>query len=275
MRGCSSKSRFQNRRVSQRTVIRSLAAGALLATSFLSTFGLPEINLHQSLAGITGVPESVPAGRYLVNYSSTGALGYLLFSQSPAEIPIERALEEAKAAGSSDQLVTGRSFGGGSYVPPGATVQVVLELTADEWNVVTSHMPVGGDFESGETYEITPFTVTEAVPASPANGFQAGVRTQMESMSCVLDSETIAAGPHVWQFDNAGDQSHHVVMMCAPRLVAGDEMILLFDAFALGTPPADDNWYARSEWAGYTALVSPGFAVWNELNLEPGTYLML
>ena len=81
MRGCSSKSRFQNRRVLRRTVIRSLAAGALLATSFLSTFGLPEINLHQSLAGITGVPESVPAGRYLVNYSSTGALGYLLFSQ--------------------------------------------------------------------------------------------------------------------------------------------------------------------------------------------------
>jgi plastocyanin len=285
-----------SRRVSRRTVIRSLAASTLVATSLFSTFGrsfaqegadpsfsdtllpalgLPEINLEQSLAGVTGVPESIPAGRYLVNYTGTDAVGYLLFAQYPADTPLEQALEEAKAAGSNDQQIAGWTYGGGSYVQPGATVQVVIELTAGEWNVVASHMPEGGDFETEEIYEIVPFTVTEAASATPVAEIEATINVQTPGMVFEMDSDTIAAGPNIWKFENNGDQSHHVVMMRTPELVDQEDLDFLFEAFASGTPPAGDNWYTLSQWVAYTALFSPGQTVWNEFDLEPGTYLLL
>jgi plastocyanin len=288
---------IQTERVSRRTVIRSLAAGALLATSLLGsigvasaqqnadptfsdtilpTLGLPELNFEQSLAGIKGVPESIPAGRYLVNYSATDAVGYLLFAQYPAGTPLDQALDEAKQAGSNDQQIAGWTYGGGSYVEPGATVQVVIELAEGDWNVVASHMPEGGDFETEEIYEIVPLNVTAAGPsATPVPEIEAAVEVKTPGMVFELNSDTIAAGPSIWHFENNGDQSHHVVMMRTPKLVTGDDMSLLFDAFAAGTPPAGDNWYVNSEWVGYTALFSPGQSVWNEFDLEPGSYLIV
>jgi plastocyanin len=287
--------RFQSRRVLRRSLIRSIAAGAMLAASLfisfdaraeqgsdptfsntiLPTLGLPEIDIQQSLAGVAGVPESLPAGRYLVNYTSTDAVGYLLFAQYPAETPMDQALAEAKAAGSNDQQIAGWTYGGGSYVEPGATVQVVVELTAGAWNVVSSHMPEGGDFETEEIYEIVPFTVTEAQAATSFPAVKADVDVEMNGMAFVLGSDTVSAGPNLWRFINAGDQSHHVVMMRTPKLVTSDDMTSLFDAFASGTPPAADNWYGQSTWVGYTALLSPGFSVYNEFDLEPGTYLII
>ncbi len=288
---------IQNIRLTRRAALRSIAAVAILATSviapagkifaqgavdssfsnsILPTLGLPEINLVQTSEGVQGVPTSIPAGRYLVNYSSTDVVGYLLFAQYPKETPMEEALELARQAGSYDQQAPGWVYAGGSYVEPGNAVQVVVELSAGDWNVVTSKMPEGGDFATEEVYAIDPFIVTgEMDSATPVAVNASSILVDMPGMAYVMESDTVAAGPSLWQFQNSGDQSHHVVMMRTPDLVTDDDVSGLMDAFASGTPPAGDNWYMNSTWVGYTALVSPGHSVWNEFDLEPGTYIMI
>ena len=288
-------------RLSRRAALRSLAAATVLSAALvapfssfsrataqeqvdpsfsntlLPSFGLPELNLEQTSESIVGVPGRIPAGSYLVNYSSTEVLGYVLFAQYPADLPMDQALEQAKAAGSNDQQQPGWVYGGGSYVEPGATVQVVVELTAGDWKVVSSNRPPEGNFETDEIYSIVPLTVTEAAPAaaSPVPGITAGVHVEMPGMAYVMDTDTVAAGPNVWEFENTGDQAHHMVMMRTPRLVTSDDIDAMIASFTSATPPAGDSWFVNSTWVGYTALVSPGLTVWNEFDLEPGSYVML
>jgi len=289
----------QNVQVSRRVVRRSLAGAALLgpavvasggrvsaqvevdygfSNQILPTLGLPELNLTETAAGIEGVPASVPAGRYLVNYAATDVVGYLLFAQIPAGLSAEEELQQAKDAGSNDIQGEGWVYGGGSYALPGTTVQVVVELTAGEWNVVHSRMPEGGNFETDEIYGIVPLLVAEATPvaasASPVAELPAAINVELQDAAFVLDTDTIPTGPNLWRFAATGTQAHHVVINRTPRAIDQGDIDALFAAFAAGTPPAADNWIFQSTGVGYTALVSPGDTVRNEFDFEPGTYAL-
>jgi hypothetical protein len=289
--------RFHTIRLSRRAALRSFAAAAILATSLvapfsrasaqqsadpsfsnvkLPTLGQPELTLERSLDGLTGMPESVPAGRYLVNYSAKDVIAYLLFAQHPAGLTEEQVLEQARLAGSEDQQQEGWVYGGGSNADPNTTVQVVVELTPGDWVVASSAMKEGGNWETDEKYTITPFTVTDApsAAATPVAGIEADVHVDMPGMAYVLDQDTIPTGPQIWEFANTGDQSHHMVMMRTPTLVTSDDMSQMIDSFSSATPPAGDSWWLNSTWVAYTALVSPGHTVWNEFDLDPGTYVM-
>ena len=292
-------------RLSRRAALRSLAAATVLSAALIAPFssftrasaqqsidssfsntilptlGLPELTLERSVDGLSGMPESLPAGRYLVNYTATDVVAYLLFAQHPAGLSEEQVLEQARAAGSGDQQQDGWIYGGGSNADPGQTVQVVVELTAGDWKVVTSAMPPDGNWETDEVYLARAFTVTEAsatpgaAVASPVAGIEANVHVEMPGMAYVMGTDTVAAGPQIWEFENTGDQAHHMVMIRTPHLVTADDISALVDSFTSATPPAGDNWFLNSTWVGYTALVSPGYTVWNEFDLEPGAYIML
>jgi hypothetical protein len=288
-----------NVRMTRRVALRSMAAGAAVLSAaaiapftlnrasaqqtqdasfsneLLPTLGLPELNLEQTADGVVGAQESIEAGRYLVNYTGKDVVGYLLFAQHPADLTPEQVLEQGRLAGSMDTQQPGWVYGGGAYVDPGKTVQVVVELQAGDWTIINSAMPIDGNWETDEKYAATPLTVTEASVASPVPSFDANVHVDIPGMAYVLKEETVPVGPQIWEFKNTGDQSHHMVMMRTPKLVTSDDMSMLFDAFASGTPPAGDNWYMNSTWVGYTALVSPGYTVWNEFDLDAGNYLMI
>src|SRR3954471_15430777 len=99
----------RNMRFSRRVALRSLVGVALSAvplvravsrtsaqeadSSFsnqvLPTLGLLEINLEQHLDGVKGMPASLTAGTYLVNYTAVDAIGYLLFAQYPDGTPMD------------------------------------------------------------------------------------------------------------------------------------------------------------------------------------------
>jgi len=110
--------RIQSIRVSRRAALRSLAAVAVLSAvlaapfsranaqqeidpsfsnTILPTIDLPVLNLEQTADGLKGVPDSVPAGRYLVNYAGVDVIGYLLFAQYPADLPMDEAIAEESA----------------------------------------------------------------------------------------------------------------------------------------------------------------------------------
>jgi hypothetical protein len=260
-------------------VSRASAQGAdsSFSDQILPTLELPEIDLEQHLDGVKGVPDTLSAGTYLVNYTAVDAIGYLLFAQYPDGTPMDKALAQAKAAGSNDQQQPGWLYAGGTYAMPGATVQVVVELPAGGWNVVASHMPPDStNYETDEIYEIVPLSVTDAsaLPASPVAQHAADVDVDLPGMAFVLSTDTIAAGPKLWKFSNTSDQSHHVVIARTSKVVTSADITEMVTAMSSGTPPTSDAWFTQSIWVGYTALFSPGHHVWNEFDFDPGDYLL-
>lgn len=288
----------RNIRLPRRSVLRALAATTVLAASFalplgraqaqenvdpsfsnvkLPTLGLSELNLTQTDQGLEGVPASVPAGLHLVNYTAEGVTGYLLFAQQPEGLTEEEAITQARDAGSNDIQGEGWVYGGGTYAGAGTTVQVVVDLTPGEWSVVNSHMVPEGSWETDEIYGIVPLSVTEAdaATASPVPGVTADVHVDMPGMAFVMDTDTVAAGPRLWEFASSGDQAHHVVIMRTPYLIGGEEIDQMVSSFMSATPPAGDAWFTQSVWVGYTALISPGYRAINEFDFEPGSYVLL
>jgi len=252
------------------------------SNEILPTLGLPTLDLTIAEAGLSGLPAEVAAGEHLVNFGSEGVLGYLLFAQIPEGTSAEEAVELARQSGSFDVQNPGWVYGGGTYVDPGATVSVVVTLTPGEWQVVASAQLPGTDFESGEKYSLTPLTATgdAATPAaspvaSPVSELPVDVRVDMLDAAYVIDTPTVGAGPKLWEFANTGEtQSHHVVMFRTPRDITQADMEALAAGFSAATPTPPE-WFTRITWVGYTALVSPGYTVYNEFDLEPGTYAVM
>lgn len=286
-----------NVRLTRRAALRSLAlAGAVVAIpavrrvgrvaaqeadpsfsdQILPTLGLPELSFTVSQQGIEGVPTSIPAGTYLVNWQATDVIGYLLFAQAPAGLTEDQLREQARAAGSNDQQQAGWVYGGGSNADPGTTVQVVVTLEAGDWLVASSHMVPGGNWETDEIYEITPLTVTEATPtaATPVADLPADISVEIPGLAFVLDKDTVGTGPKLWKFTNTGEQAHHVVITRTPKKVTSADIDQMLNGMMSGTPPAGDEWYTQSVWVGYTALFSPGKTVYNEFDFAPGEYLL-
>ena len=252
------------------------------SNEILPTLGLPTLDLTVAESGLRGLPAEVAAGRHLVNFSGEGVIGYLLFAQIPAGTPAEEAVELARQSGSFDVQNPGWVYGGGTYVDPDATVSVVVTLTPGDWQVVASGQLEGTDYETGEKYSLTPLSVTgdvatPAAPpvASPVSELPVDVRVDMLDAAYVIDTPTVGTGPKLWEFANIGEtQSHHVVMFRTPRDITQADMDALAAGFASATPtPAE--WFTQITWVGYTALVSPGYTVYNEFDLEPGTYAMM
>lgn len=252
------------------------------SNEILPTLGLSTLDLTVTEEGLSGLPAEVAAGTHLVNFSGEGVLGYLLFAQIPEGTPAEEAIELARQSGSFDVQNPGWVYGGGTYVDPGETVSVVVTLASGEWQVVASAQLEGTDFETGEEYTLTPLTVAgnDATPAvspvaSPEAGLPVDVSVNMLDAAYVIDTTTVGAGPKVWEFANTGEtQAHHVVLFRTTRDITQADMDALASGFAAATPtPAE--WFTQITWVGYTALVSPGYAVYNEFDLEPGTYVMM
>ena len=249
----------------------------------LPTLGLPTLDLTVAEGGqMHGLPAELPAGRHLVNFSGEGVTGYLLFAQIPDGTPADEAVELARQSGSFDVQNPGWVYGGGTYVEADATVSLVVTLTPGDWQVAVSAQLPGTDFETGEKYTLMPLAVTGdvATPAaspvdSPEAGLPIDVRVDMLDAAYDIDTPMVGTGPKLWEFTNTGEsQAHHVVMFRTPRDITQADMDDLAAGFSAATPtPAE--WFTQVTWVGYTALVSPGYTVYNEFDLEPGTYAMM
>lgn len=253
------------------------------SNQILPTLGLPTLELTVAEGGqMSGLPAELPAGKHLVNFSGDGVTGYLLFAQIPEGTAADEAVELARQSGSFDVQNPGWVYGGGTYVDAGATVSVVVTLTPGEWQVAASAQLPGTDFETGEKYTLTPLTVTgdtvtpAASPvASPEAGLPVDVHVDMLDAAFVIEAPTVGTGPKLWEFANTGEaQAHHVVMFRTPREITQADMESLMAGFSAATPTPPE-WFTQITWVGYTALVSPGYTVYNEFDLEPGTYALM
>ena len=255
-------------------------ASPAFSATLLSDFGYPEIALTETGSGLEDVPAELPAGRYLVTLRTTEAhAAYVNFAQVPDGLSDEEAQEQLLSAARDDVPVEGWVFAGGSYALPGQSVSVVVELPAGEWHVASTRDDVTAETPN-EQATLYPLTITEAqdgstaaTPAgSPAVEPEATATVEMQDTAWGGLAGPLPAGPQIWRITNTGEQPRQMVLWRTPRAVTVVDMEAIFTDFMSSTPTAASDLYAQFVWVGYAAILSPGYSVWLEFDLEPGTY---
>lgn len=246
-----------------------MAAHEAHARANLQPAGLDEINLTIEESGVTGMPESITAGRYLVKVTGPepGDMGPtgVAFVQFPDGVSAESAFEDTLAtpdAMPSWYLET--HFGGGVMLSQGTESWVVLDFTPGQWVVSTLFgTTLGIEFEvTGQ--------MAEDLPDPDAN-----VTLELVEMAIRVSDGAFVAGENVLTVVNNGAQIHFVDFGQVPDGTTREQAAALMDSFMTGTPPAGDA-LQESDFIPLTYVVdiSPGVSETVPLTLEAGTYFL-
>ncbi len=237
--------------------------------SNLQPTGLEEINLIIEDAGVTGMPESIAAGRYLVNVTGPepGDMGPtgVAFIQLPDGFTAESAYEETQS--NPDEMPSwymDTHFGGGVMLSQGTESWVVLDFTPGTWVVSTLF---------GTTLGIE-FEVT-GDPVEDHEDPEANVTLELLEMTIRVADGAFVAGENVVTVMNNGAQIHFVDFGQVPDGTTREQVETLMDSFMTGTPPPEDG-LQESDFMPVTYIVdiSPGVSETLPLTLEAGTYFL-
>lgn len=233
----------------------------------LQPTGLEEIHLTIDENGVTGMPESVEAGRYLVHVTGPemGEMGPSGFQivQLPEGVTAEQALEDTMTATDGPpEWYLDTHWGGGAMLIQGTETWVVLDLTPGSWHVTTQH---------GSTLA-TPFEVTGELPAD-LDAPEANVELDMFEMDFKVLSGEFVAGENVMTVHNSGAQIHFVEVMKVPDDTTEEQVDALFNSFMTGTPDPDGLNEADAMPVFFSPEQSPDVSMTLPVSLEAGTYL--
>lgn len=271
----------------------SLAQEASPASS-LSDLGLPELDIAVSPATIEGVPDTLEAGRYVLNVTASDELefgGGLEFIQpgsmsaeefmsvmvgqveaDGAELATPDGTEDAASPVSEEEMgappavLWDSVYAGGVYAPSGSTAHAIVDLRPGEWVVF-------GGFDNPQQ----PFTieVTGEFPADVAEPVSSATITLGEYSIQITEGELVA-GRQLVRIDNTGAQPHFVLAGFTEVDVTKDDISAVLESEMTGTPAAVDfDPEADFEDAFYTGNLSTGSTMWMEVDLKPGNYILL
>jgi hypothetical protein len=231
----------------------------------IGTNGLPTLQADGSDTGFTFSTTEVDAGKLHVVLNSEGNVAvYLDFMQMPEGLDPETASQQALAMARDDVPSEGWTYGGGSYAFSGGSVEFIVDLTPGTWQLAASYQPDDGE----EVMTLTPLIVREATPAASAP-VEADVTLELQDVAFGLSTETVPTGPQIWHVTNTGEQPRQMVLFRTPRAFTSDDFATFFQNMQAGTPSAE---FLSMTWVGYTAVASPGYGTYVELDLEPGIY---
>lgn len=235
----------------------------------IGTYGLPTLEAHGGMSGFTFSATEVNAGKlHVVLSADEGTAVYLDFMQVPDGLDAATATEQALLMARDDVPSEGWTYGGGSFSAGGVPVEFIVDLAPGEWHLAASYMPDTENAGDEEIMTLTPFMVHEATPAATGD-VETDVTLELQDVAFGLSSATVATGPQIWHVTNTGEQPRQMVLFKTPRAFTSEDFATFFAAMETGTPPAE---FMSMIWVGYTAVASPGFGTWLELDLEPGTY---
>ncbi len=239
------------------------------ARANLQPTGLEEINLTVEEAGITGMPETLAAGRYLVNVTGPepGEMGPsgAIFAQLPEDITAQQAYDDVLANPEDiPSWYLDTHFGGGATLSQGTETWAILDLTPGKWLVTTPF---------GATLGVE-FEVTGEMPADlPDPG--ANVTITLLEFGIKVGDGALVAGDNVVTVDNGGAQLHFVDVSMLPAGTTKEQVDGLMESFMSGTPPAEGELQEDAFTpVAYLADVSPGVSETLPLTLEAGTYFL-
>jgi hypothetical protein len=231
----------------------------------IGSYGLPTLEANGTAEGFTFSATEASAGKlHVVLNSIENVAVYLDFMQMPEGLDPETATEQALAMGRDDVPSEGWTYGGGSYAFSGGSVEFIVDLTPGLWQLAASYQPDGGE----EVMTLTPFTVTEGTPVAAAEVIP-DVTLELQDVAFGLSTDTVATGPQIWHVTNTGEQPRQMVLFRTERELTSDDFAKFFQDMQAGTPSAD---FLSMVWVGYTAVASPGYGTYVELDLEPGIY---
>jgi hypothetical protein len=251
-------------------------------TTDLTTLGLPSLDISLSMSGYEGVPESTPAGRYLVTLSIGDDVeeGAVAFVQPPAGMTAADFLaavgvgqgggtpEASPAAEESEEdvplpsFVYKATFAGGVYGAAGTTASAVIDLGEGEW------FAWGDDPEAPVAPVI--FNATESAPGAPAEP-AADLKFTLYEFGIMVEG-TMTAGDHIVQVENVGAQPHFLQLEMVPAGTTNDDLTALIESFMSGTPVPGGITESDFTPVTYTPTQSIGISTWRVMSLEAGTY---
>lgn len=247
---------------------------AAFSNEIMSTLGYPEVTVNVGPDGVDA-PERVAAGLHLVTLSAPEPyIAYLDIVETPDGLTDEELVAQALEAGRNDMPQAGWTYLGGTNTDnPGSAVSFIIDLEPGDYHLAASYYEADA---ASEAMSVVPFTVTvaegEAASAPPATVNL----EETDDLQYILTPETLASGPQLWKIENTGvEMAHHVVMVRVPEGATAPAIISEFNGMMAGTPPAGDSLFAQAIWVGYAAMQSGGQTIWNEFDLDPGTYAVV
>lgn len=231
--------------------------------------GLPELTLGFTMEAISGMPESVEAGRYLLTINGdppmeAWAFG-AMFLRLPDGMTFEDAMAEAMAnPNTQPPFYFDSHLAGGPTIMAGSgktTAYGVIDLPPGDWFVA------GGALMQPPI----PFTVTGEMPQELPEP-SSDVTITLGEMVIEITEGELKAGNNRVRIDNIGAQIHQIEVEKLPEDTTEETVLATFEWEKSGTPVADILEFENIEWVGFSMDQSGGTSMWMELELDPGRH---
>lgn len=232
--------------------------------------GLPELELHFTTEEVSGMPESLEAGRYLVTIHGEPTPEDWAFGPMFLRVPDDMTMDDlmAQAEGAVDappQFYYEAVIAGGPVIlaDSGVTSAVgVVDLPAGDWLVAGS----------GFSQAPVPFTVTGDMPTELPES-DADVTLTIGEMVINVTDGAFSVGDNVVKVENIGAQPHFVELSKVPDGTTEANIEATIATFMGGTPEAEPLAEDDFTTAGFSNEQSGQTVQWATMTIdEPGTY---
>jgi hypothetical protein len=236
------------------------------SASLMAALGYLE--LHVEVAGLDypiPPPDQVPAGRYLISLTNSGAEswhGFLL--RLPEGVTIDSVMSATPGADESPPpwLFEATYPGFPGETQPAETNVAVVDLVPGEYLIV------------GDSFQ--PFVVTDgSATPSAAPAPLADVTVRLFEYGFELP-EMVAPGRHIWEITNAGTMPHEFLLARSPAPITREQVLELVMTESQDATPTGGGPSGRDILGvGGLGWLTPGASAWTEVDLELGTYVVL
>lgn len=234
------------------------------------SLGLPELNLTVTAESVEGMPESLEAGRYLLNVTgeptpNDWGVGVMLL-QLPQDFTLEEAMAQgAEAQDGPPEFYYESHLPGGGVAPTSGDSAVtsvsIVDLQPGDWiaaGMYFSRPPV-------------PFTVTGEMPADLPEPESTATIT-MQEMSIEVTAGELTAGENLIKVENIGAQPHFVEIGKLPDGTTEENFEATLEFDMTGTPVPGMVDFNEIQLVANSGDMSPGVTMWMSVTLEPGAY---
>ncbi len=217
------------------------------------------------------VPETVPAGRYLLTLenASTGLAGAYPLRQPEGldAAAMQAGIQEAIASpeGRVPDWFYEVAAVGGPFTAPDQQGQVIVDLEPGSYGVLN---PGNGIVSA---LEVTAGDATPIAAVEPT----ATVSVEMREYAYVGIPERVAPGQQVWRVTTAGEQPHELALLRVPDGTTFAQIMTALATPPDATPQPGDLAFTDLVPVGGVGYLSLGRTAWAVLDLAPGTYAAL
>lgn len=244
------------------------AQDSAMATPAAAPTGYDEINLTIEESGVTGMPETLEANRYLVKVTGPKGSGMdsvgAIFLQPPDEMTPQQVYDSAMEHPDDmpDWYLKAR-WNGGATVGADGTGWTVLDLDAGKWIVTT----INGT-TLGVEFEVTGELADDLVDPD------SNVTVELAEMSITVKEGAFAAGNNVLHVQNIGGAIHFLDIGKIPDGTTHDQVAALMDSMMSGSPEAGGLSENDMTPVGHVEQMSGQLSQWVPMTLEAGTYFL-